>query len=382
MKLTMNRTAALCSLTLLSLAAWAEEVPAPAPAPVVAEPATPAPAVDQPAPAPAPAAATEAPAPAAEVTPAPAPTPAPKTKTDDVVFNSPSRNPASAPISRQLGFGVTVGAGYDSNILLENSSTPQATDAKGLALTGEVRAQVKLVDQPKRRLGVFGSAEVDDYPSEPTAQLFRWGLGFTAGATIGGFDPGIVVGYNRFTIDHEGEAQAFNVNAYVAKVFERNVSIFALDSQYVDYFNNQPATGTLYDAAYRHWFLLQPGKINQRIELGIKAGKNFTTDADQSYATVTPWLGAFYRIGDKPAFGTQDLAARLSYEMRKYPDPSTNTGNDAQNQKNLALTASYDYWLRSWVSAGGYFAYSERYSNIDIYDYNRVQVGVRLTGTW
>ncbi len=370
MKPTMHRTAAFCSLTLLSLAAWSEEVPVPAPAPAAAEPTAPAPVAAEP-----------GAAPAAEVpAPAPAPAPAPKTKTDDVVFNNPNRNPAAPPVQRQFGFGATLGAGYDSNILLENSSTPQATEAKGLALTGEVRAQVRLVDKPKARLGVFGTAEVDDYPSESSANLFRYGVGFTAGTSIGGFDPGLVVGYNRFYIDHEGEATAFNVNAYVAKVLQRYVCILALDSQYVDYDNNAPATGTLYDVAYRQWFLLQPGKINRRIELGVKGGKNFTEDPDQAYTTITPWLGMFWRVGDKPAFGTQDIAARLGYEMRRYPDPAS--GGEAQRQENLSFTSSYDYWLRNWLAAGGYFAYSERSSNIDIFDYNRVQVGFRLTGAW
>ncbi len=376
MKHPMNRTAALCSLTLLSLAAWAEEVPAPAPVEVVqpvdaaaAPAAEVAPAVDP----------TPVPAPA----PKPAPAPAAKTNTDDVVFVNPNRkNPAVAPAARNFGFGVTLGVGYDSNILLENSSTPQATNAKGLALTGEVRAQVKLVNQPTKRLGLFGSAEIDDYPSEPTAQLMRWGLGFTAGATVGGFDPGLVVGYNKFIIDHEGEASAVNVNAYVAKVFESNVGILGLDSQYVDYFNHEDATGTLYDVAYRHWFLLKPRNINKRIELGIKGGKNFAQADDQSYVIITPWVGLFWRMGDKPAFGTQDIAARLSYEMRDYAEAPPASAEDAQTQNNLAFTTSYDFWLRNWVSTGLYFAYTERDSSFDIYDYNRVQVGARLTGTW
>ena len=368
---TMHRTTSFLSLTLLMTAAWAEDA-APVPAPAVDAPApvaVPAPAAAAPSPAAAPAAATPAPANDA-------------VKADEVVFTTPTRRvrPATAPVTKPYSFGVNLSAGYDSNILLENTDTPTATNAKGMAITGEVRGNYRLVDNARGRLGVFGSAELDGYPGNSQANLTRLGGGLTAGTSVGGFDPGLVVGYNHFSIDHKTAASAVNINAYVAKVFESNVSVLGIGSQYVDYADNDPITGTLYDVSYRHWFLFEPKRISRRIELSVKAGKNRTHGEDEAYTILTPVVGALYRFGDKPAAGTQDLSGKIQYEMRQYPDPAAR--GEAEKQKLLSITAGYDYWLAGWVSAGLYAGYSKRASTDESNRYDRTQGGVRMTATW
>ncbi len=377
----MNRTTSLLSLTLLMTAVWSEEV-APIPAPAV----DPAPVVD-PVPAPAvapvvaPAAAVESAPAASEVTKEATPAPA-AAKSDDVVFANPNRRnrPASAPITKRFSFGVNLGAGYDSNILLENTDTPTATNAKGSALSGELRGNVRLVDSPRGRLGAFASAELDAYPGNAKANLMRFGGGLTVGKSMGGFDPGLVVGYNRFFIDHELAASALNVNAFVAKVFESNVAVLGLGSQYVEYANNDPISGTLYDVSYRHWLLLEPNRITRRIEFGLKVAKNRTHDADQGYRTITPSVGALYRFGDKPEAGTQDVSGRLQYEMRTYPELSA--GGSGEKQKLISLTAGYDYWFANWISGGAYAGLSKRTSTDEDNRYDRKQVGLRVSASW
>ena len=368
---TMHRTTSILSLTLLMTAAWAEDA-----APV------PAPAVDAPAPVVAPAVAPIA-APAADAPPAATPAAVNETvKAEDVVFTAPTRRtrPASAPVTKPYSFGVNLSAGYDSNILLENTDTPTATNAKGMAYSAEVRGNFRLVDNARGRLGVFGSAQFDGYPGNSDANLARLGGGLTAGTSVGGFDPGLVVGYNHFSIDNKAAASAINVNAYVAKVFESNVSVLGIGSQYVDYVDNDPITGTLYDVSYRHWFLFEPKRITRRVELSIKAGKNRTHGDDEAYTILTPTVATLYRFGDKPAAGTQDLSGKIQYEMRQYPDPAA--GGEAEKQKLLSITAGYDYWLAGWVSAGLYAGYSKRASTDETNRYDRKQVGVRVTATW
>ena len=390
----MRRTASLLSVTLLAVAAWAEDAPpvvappvdpAPAPAPV-AEPApAPAPVAEAPA-APAPVAAPSvdaAPAAAATAVAAPAAGPSSAPLADDVVLINPSRRarPAAAPRPARFGFNVSLGAGYDSNILLENTDTPTATDENGLALFGEVRGQLRLVDGPRGRLAIFGAAEINDYPDVSEAQLIRYGGGITAGGHAGGFDPGLVASYNHFLIDQEAAADAVNVNGYVAKVFESNVAVLGVGAQYVDYVDNEDITGTLYDASYRHWFLLEPSRVNRRVELGIKIGKNDTDNEDFAYTVITPTVAGIYRIGDnKPVFGTQDLSAKVQYEIRRYPDPEA--GGDAERQKLLTASAGYDYFLTTWLSLGGYGSYSKRSSTEEVNRYDRFQTGFRLNATW
>ena len=358
----MYRTSSLLSLTLLLTAVWAEEaIPPTPPAPAPAPQADPAPAATSTGPA------------AAEPTPA---------KVEDVVFTTPTRRvrPTQAPLTKPYSFGVHLSAGYDSNILLENTDTPTATNAKGAAYTAEVRGNVRIIDNERGRLGVFASAEMDGYPGNSEANLMRYGGGMTAGTSIGGFDPGLVVGYNRFFIDNEVAASAINVNAYVAKVFVSNVSVLGVGSQYVDYANNDPITGTLYDASYRHWFLLEPKRITRRIELSLKAGKNRTHDDDEAYTVVTPAVAGVYRFGTVQEAGTQDLSARVQYEMRQYPDPAA--GGTGEDQKVLSVTGGYDYWLSTWMSAGLYAGYSKRSSTDEANRYDRKQGGVRVTATW
>ena len=409
----MNHSLRLVSATLVSLALWAEDAPAPAPA-ADAQSATPAAVVPAPAPAPieaaapaavpaatpaAPAAAAEpstapaapaagvapAPVPAtteAVVTPAAGPTPAAETKPADAeVFINPNRRPkVAAPPVKRYAFGVTLGFGYDSNILLENTDTPTATDAKGAASLIEVRGQVRLVDDPAGRIGLFAGAERDGYASHSEANLVRFGGGLTAGTSIAGYDPGLVVGYNHFLIDQESTANAVNANGYVSKLFDQQVAILGVGAQYVQYLQNDDLTSTLYDISYRHWVLLEPGRVNRRIEFGLKVGQNVAHNEDSTYGVIVPSAGVVWRIGDQSQLGTQDLNARLQYEVRSYHSPSA--GGDAERQRIFTLSAGYDYWLSSWVSAGLYTSYSKRNSNFDADEYSRWQGGLRLTATW
>ncbi len=372
------RPIAALSLSLLALSVWAEDAPpAPVPAPAAPEPAP----VPPPAPAAPPAEPMPAAAPVAEA-PAPATTTAAKPADDGVVFLDPSQRARAAapPRGRRVGFTATLGAGYDTNVLLENTDIATATDEKSTALFGEVRGQARLVDGDHGRLGVFAGAEINDYPSTPEARLVRYGGGLTASGSLGGFDPGLVAGYNRFLLDSSLAATAFTVNAFLAKVYERNVSVIGAGSQYVDYADNRPITGTLYDVSYRHWFLLDPGFINRRIEVGVRAGRNLTREDENSYRVLIPSAGLLWRFSDKPAFGTQDLSAKASWEFRSYAD--TATGDSGARQRLLTLSGGYDYWLAPWLSTGAYGAFGKRASTIEADRYDRVQVGVRLNATW
>jgi hypothetical protein len=301
---------------------------------------------------------------------------------EEPVFINPGRRskPAVAPVPKRYGFGVTVGLGYDSNILLENTDTPTATDAKGSASLLEVRGQYQVYEGPAGRIGVFAGAERDGYAGHSEANLVRYGGGVSAGTSVAGFDPGVVVGYNHFLIDQESTANAVNVNGFVSRLYGQQVSIAGVGAQYVQYLDDDALTSTLYDVSYRHWFLIEPGRINRRVELGLKVGRNVARNQDNTYGVLVPTAGFLWRFGDQAQLGTQDINARLQYESRGYNSPDA--GGDAPRQRIVTLSAGYDYWLASWASAGLYTAYSKRNSNIDSDDYNRWQGGLRLTATW
>ena len=87
------------------------------------------------------------------------------------------------------------------------------------------------------------------------------------------------------------------------------MAVLGVGSQFVDYAENDPISGTLYDVNYRHWFLLEDNRVNRRLEVTLKVGKNRTHDDDNAYRVATPGAGLLWRIGDTKATGVLALFA-------------------------------------------------------------------------
>ena len=365
MRLTVSTTLLFLAATCPGFAAEAD-VPVPVPptpptAPVSELPGTPT------------AAAPAEPAPAAV---------APEPAYVDPIRQAEAKAKATKPAEpNPWGFGGSLSTGYDSNILLESVDNPSSTNSKGVANGSEVHGSYQILSGDIGRLSASGSVEINQYPVESTAEMIRYGGSLAASWTLGGFDPGVVVGFNKFYLNRDVAANATTINVYVAKVFERNVSILGAGRQYVEYIGNEGSTGSTYDVNYRHWFLLAPGDVNKRLELSWKISALQAKDSDAAYGTSVPGLGLNWRFGpSKPELGTVDLNSRATYEIRTYRLPSD--GSEAERQRLATLGGSGDVWLTEHLTAGLYLGYARRTSNATLSDYNRLQVGARLAANW
>jgi hypothetical protein len=196
------------------------------------------------------------------------------------------------------------------------------------------------------------------------------------------WDPSFTAGYSEFRLDDKKSASVLNLGALLTRLMGQHVGIVSVSSQVVDYENNAAASGTTYEAGYRHWFLLEDSNINRRIEASLRGGTTRCQSSKEDYWTIAPAIGATYRFtgGAKPAFGTVDGGLRGSWERRNYSDPLPN--GDDHRYGLLTTNISLDYWLDEVFSVGLYGTFSKRDSTDTSEDYDRIQTGLRLAGAW
>ncbi len=297
-------------------------------------------------------------------------------------FDRPSAKP-QVPVEgkRMIGGGVILTGGYDSNILIENTDLATATDAKGFAWSAEGRVVARLVQGPTGKFTIGGSAELDSYPSEHTADLVRYGVFASGSAPLGGVDVGVTAGFNHFRINDEPSADVLNVNPYLTKVFERHVAIGGIGIQRARYRTSDDSSGTLVDASYHHWCLLESNNVNRRIEAGLRIGRNQTSADVERYTLVVPTLGVAYRFvgGSRPGAGTVDGRLRTSLEWRSY---SEDLAGERHRNSLWQVQSQIDRWWNDWLSTGAYAGFNRRGSTSEPERYDRFQAGLRLAATW
>jgi len=277
---------------------------------------------------------------------------------------------------------VTLGAGYDSNILLLPEEDPGADAADSSVLSIDARLIWRALKDSNRQVNIIGAAEYNHFPDIDDQDLLRYGLLGTALFKWQGFDPGFAAGINRFAIDGENAATVVNASVSLNKVVDaRWVHIPSIDLYWFDYDDDEGASGTLLAAHYRLWWLFVPGKAHSRLEAGLRVGQYFA-DADQeNYQTLRPAVGAVYRLGEAGTFGSWDLTARAHYDFRQYEDAGGGYGGG--EKLGIFITqVSADAWLMRNLTAGAYVRYTANQSDVDANDYDRFQVGIRSTLTW
>ncbi len=292
------------------------------------------------------------------------------------VAKPPAVPPATGGKPDWFGLSAVFAAGYDSNVLLEPDSNANATGKDSAALTADLKATFRLYRD--QALGRKASLAIDGaynrYPSAQEGDLGRFGATITGGWRLAGIDPGVAIGVHRYWLDGGSAADAAGIATWVAKTYTKNVAILALAANHLSYEDNAQRDGWMLSAEYRHWFLPTARVVNRRIEAGVRGTDYAAVVARETYLAATPFVGAFWRAGDKLALGTIDYAARAQYEFRAY--------NAVEHQRIANLTASADAWLCTNASAGAYVAYTKRDSNVDVNDYKRWQLGVRAGMAW
>jgi hypothetical protein len=277
---------------------------------------------------------------------------------------------------------LTVDAGYDSNVLREDSNTPTATNTSGPSLGGELYGTWRAIRAAGGQLNVIGDMRYNAYPDESQADLGRAGVAAFGLLRFGVVDPGAVVGVSRQWLDDEGLATIWRATAIVSRLHpvREHFDSLSFDFYNVDYDDNEPASGVLSDALWRHWWMPEAGNARRRIEMTVALGV-YKADAEvESYSMFKPGLSALYRVGDNAtAVGIWDMTAQTSYEWRDYDATS---GATSEKQHLFQIGGGADRWFGEMLAAGLFVTYSIRESNQVGNDYDRVQVGVRLRADW
>jgi hypothetical protein len=193
-------------------------------------------------------------------------------------------------------------------------------------------------------------------------------------------DPGFVLGYNHYNIDHETAADAVNGDVYASRIGAsyRDVDILMLGCEYLRYPIATDKTGELGMLGYRHWFLMRPSDIRRRIELGLTASLYHARADYESWYGVAPTIAVLWRVGTGQRRGTVDLSGSASYEWRHYGEYA----GVSEKQGLFGVTAAADAWTCSHSTLGAYAGYGHRESNFPIDTYSRFQAGLRLVAFW
>jgi hypothetical protein len=384
------------SLLLLTICSYGEDTPAPPPAPVTptseaessAPPLGTAPLGTTPTEAaPTEAAPNEAaplgtaPLGVAPKTPEPLAIPAPSPSSAQPTPSNVAASVASNESRSWSGFTALVG-GWDSNVLLQPSNRPNATDERSAVLGGEMRLSWHALRTATGRLDVSADGDHTAYPSSHEADLSRAGVRAfgqltVKNDTVGRIDPGLLVGAHRYWLSGEGAATSLMATGMITKVKPTWVGVATVGVVNLDYDNNSSASGSLFEMGYRHLFLLRDSDSRRNVELSLRGGGYYAESKTDNYATITGSCAGAWRFGERQAVaGTFDVNLRLSYELRSYDHP--NNSDEQENQAIFRAGSQAAWWLSRQINIGPYAVFSQRNSNIDVSDFDRFQVGLRL----
>jgi hypothetical protein len=249
-------------------------------------------------------------------------------------------------------------------------------------LGAELRLAWHPVTTSTKRLDISADGDQTWYPSAHQADLSRAGLRVfgqltLASDTLGRIDPGLLVAAHRYWLDGEGAASSLMATAMVTKVKPWWVGVATVGLVQLDYDTSSAASGSLFEAGYRHLFLLRESDPRRNFELSLRGG-GYRAESDiNTYRTITGALAGSWRFGERQIeSGTIDMTMRLSFELRTYDQ--FDSAIQAESQSILRVGGQAAWWLCRKASVGPYAVLSTRDSNVDISDYHRFQVGLRF----
>jgi len=274
------------------------------------------------------------------------------------------------------------GAGFDSNVILHNSESPNATDQNGLAFSTKVRGVWRALRREQGQVNVVGDVRNDLYPSQHQADLLRAGVAVLGQTHLRLIDPGLMLGYSHFWLHGENAASVYSARATASRIWDSrlNVDTVMVDVRHVTYEHQDNATGSWYGLGWRHWLMTAPSDSQRRFEFSLNAGTYRARGASETYRSLAPGVGASWRFGPRQQdAGTWDVTGSLGWELRRYDSPA---GGSAENQQLWSVDASADRWFKPWLALGAYGGLGKRTSSNDLRNYQRSQAGLRLLASW
>ncbi len=316
------------------------------------------------------------------------------------VQQTPDAVPASTAPARRAGVRVAtvadaaptwdgrfrLGAGWDSNALLEND--PDTAQSSTAVYSGEGTVGWRPVADERNFVKATGTIAYDRRPGLEELDTSKIALG-VAGAHQGDtLTTGGSLSAARYWLDGDGAAAELRGGASLGWLRQGSADLLALELAllHFDESGSLPTgaeglfqlgdadarSGTLVAAAWRHWWQLGGGS---RIEAAARTGRFFANTETESYALVQPWLALRMRPTN------WDVQARAAIEGRTH-DGERVAGDGNETLLLATLTASADRRLGHGLWAGAYAGLSARDSTYDDSDYERWQLGAHLTWTF
>ena len=237
-----------------------------------------------------------------------------------------------------------------------------------------------------KRIDITADGDQTTYPSAHEADLSRGGLRAFGqltleSDTLGRIDPGLLIAAHRYWLDGEGAASSLMATAMLTKVKPSWVGVATASLVQLEYDLNDSASGSMLEAGYRHLFLLRESDARRNVELSLRGGGYLANSDTDTYRTLTAACAGSWRFGERQIqTGTIDTTLRLSYELRTYEQ--TNSATEAESQSIVRAGGQAAWWINRQASLGPYVVFSSRDSNVDVSDYNRFQLGLRVETTF
>ena len=281
---------------------------------------------------------------------------------------------------------VRLGAGWDSNALLD--SDPDTVQTKTALYSAESQLGWRPIADDRNFVKATGTVAFDRRPQLERLDSGRLALGVSGARQGEVVTTGGSLSAARYWLDGDGAAAEVRGGASLAWLRQDSVDLLALEAAVIhfDVASDRPEaaralgelgraddrSGAMAAGAWRHWWQLGGGS---RLEAAVRGGRFFANDTIECYELVQPWLAL--RLRSKG----WDVQARAAMEGRLY-DAERVDGSGKETSVLSTMTVSADRLLRRNLWAGAYVGASARDSDYDSRDYERWQIGARLTWTF
>jgi hypothetical protein len=281
---------------------------------------------------------------------------------------------------------LRVGAGYDSNALLD--SDPDTAQSATSVYNGEGQFGWRPVADDTDFVKATATIGYDRRPQLEELDTAKLALGVSGASQGESLTTGGSLSAARYWLDGDGAAAELRGGGSLGWLRQDSADLLALELALI-HFNEEAdrpqgadglfeigdaddRSGTLAAGAWRHWWQLGGGS---RIEVAARAGRFFANSEVENYSLVQPWLALRLRPDG------WEIQARASLEGRTY-DGERVAGDGAEDAIIGLLSASADRRLGGGLWLGGYVGLGSRDSTYDDRDYERWQAGARLTWTF
>ncbi|TVR08838.1 MAG: hypothetical protein EA401_13455 [Planctomycetota bacterium] len=274
---------------------------------------------------------------------------------------------------------LALGGGYDSNPQRRGRIIDSEADGEPVAkIDGLLRASWYGAHN-RLSLAMSGSHDhvIDDSDAH-TANLggtasmrHLWQVGQQVGTLTG------IVDSRRWMVGDDLVAWSHTAIGEVSLIQSRQVHTLSTRVMHVRYDGDRGDDGTGAWLGWRGWFLFADDQPLPRLEIRGRVGNWW---ADHSYVSVAGSAAFVWRSTPEPRLGTLDLEFGAGFEARRYDSDDLAIDGEAQLLLDAGVEAGI--WVHPLLKVGTYTRGLISESDVEVYDYDRIEVGGMLIATF